>query len=236
VRQTKVLGMGIFSIAIAVLGAMVLVEADRTAETVVAVVMLVLSIPIGVFPVLTNRIVRRQRRSRVAALVEARRQAPPVSPIGDGQGKCRIMGRVHVLVCAHGDDGDVAVRLTRSVEHSSVANPGPGPGDHTDVTDLIEVRACGRFAVIDDSGVAVVDPDEFEVLSRVAIGPFEEVATSARQDDMVEAIGVGRRVSIDDVEDAAELLGDVGYRAGEPTVLFFDGQDEPVIIVARRRD
>ncbi len=232
VHQSKLLASNVGGIAAIAFGVVYWTDASGVLEFGVATMSVVLGLLTLVLPVVVNRRVRHRYRRHLAALAETQQQAQPVSAIRAGAGKCCIAGRVVVLAHAHGDDCDVAVRLSRTITHGRERN-SVFQGGNTAFADLMEVRACGRFAVTDDSGVAVVDPEQFEVLTRTPTEPFEEVAASVRQDELVEVIGLGRRARVEDVD---ELLGEAGYRDGEPTVLLFDGQDDPVIIVARRRD
>jgi len=229
--------MAAFGILIACIGA--LVVAGSAAESIV--IGLFLGCPIALFGLLcvvlaliANRRPRRRHRKRVTALVEALGQAPPLSPIGDAEGRCRVKGRVHVLAFAAGADPNVAAKAVREVTSAKDGDLATAERN-VEVTNLDEMRTCGRFAIVDDSGVAIVDPDDFEVISRESTGPFAPVVITAEKDEQVEVIGTGRRVPAIQLGAAADLFGQAGYREAARKVLLFEGADDPVLIVGSRR-
>ncbi len=236
-RQVQTSAMGSFGFVVICLGALVTALTFSKSSVIglsLGGPIVLVGLLFVVLALTANRRARRQHRKRLAALAETLVRAPPLSPIADAEGRCLVRGRVRVLAFPSGADHNLAAKAIREV--------GTGKDDRlamtnssADVTDINEVRSCGRFAVIDDSGVAVIDPDDFEVVSRETVDPFLPVVVTAEQDDLVEIVGTGRRVPATTADGVAELLGQAGYREAGRKVLLFEGADEPVLIVGTRR-
>lgn len=172
------------------------------------------------------------RRGALAAVARAR-----VGAIASQDaGVCRIRGRVRVLTAARDEDPSVgAVHRRVRTKHSyrvEVTETTPRGRSRTYMRNVVETAVtdteeCGRFAVIDDTGVAIVDDDAFRVWSlsrRLPSG--RDGAFMAREGDVVEVIGPARREVVAEVFDLLPpAAGD--YRASAPSpALVFNGTHE----------
>ncbi len=152
-------------------------------------------------------------------------------------GLCRVRGLAHVLRPASGPRGAHVGAFAAQRVSEMDAGLAPVSYRYGGESRLVIVRVeltmrCGRFAVVDDSGVAIVDDDCFFV--DYADGqPLEErgagvaVVTDGAP---VELLGPARWRPASDTKEIALHRG--GYRAA-PAALVFDGtpRDRVAILV-----
>lgn len=192
-----------------------------------------------------------RRRWLLQPGVKARlHKAGPVTPIKEASGSCHVRGVARLLTpLEHPLLGKVgAYRLQHdnnvTSHHDAVVmvddSAGPvlfGTYDQhlgvqsvsTFASQIEETSACGRFAVVDETGIAIVDDDAFDV-GRVGT-PFDSSGVNrfvaVRDGEPVEIIGPARRGH---ASDAVPLQHDAGYRdTGE--VLLFDGTAEDRVLI-----
>lgn len=135
--------------------------------------------------------------------------------IVDAEGdRVRVRGRVRTIRPVPTPRGDlVAAFRARRVE------PGGEPRRRLEV---VETAACGRFAVDDGSGVAIVDDDAF-ALEPLDVAAAAEIV-ALRDGDLVEVVGPATRTPA-----PADAPGGPG---SDQTALVFDGRpDAPVLLV-----
>lgn len=162
------------------------------------------------------RLASKLRRGPLAgAATRVDRDAPGVTPIREApESLVRVRGRVRVL--------------------SAVARPDPKPRDTrrcgayawNGLGRFADPSAlgghCGRLAVVDTTGVAIIDDDCFVIEDHRV--PFSSAAI--RDGDLVEVVGVGRRMPAEDLTPIAVL----GYRQAR-TALVFDGTPRRPIVL-----
>lgn len=148
-------------------------------------------------------VARRDADARRIRALSTLGRAGDVVPIGAAAREIvRIRGRVHVI------------RASSTVAEAGADFPSPAELD------------CGRFAIVDPTGVAVVDDDCFEIWSRTDGRP-DHLGGRVLHGMMVEVVGKAR------VEDAPDTgsIGESGYRES-PKALVFDGRpDAPVVVL-----
>lgn len=159
----------------------------------------------------------RSRRAR------ATRDASPLRSIAaHDDGVCRVRGRARVLRPAVGET-EVAAYYRRYLE------PLQGGANARLVLDAMR---CGRFAVVDDTGVAVVDDDALLIWSLVVRLPSdEEGEITFRDGQTVEVIGPARW---EEPEDTRELRAAVvGYRGEHRAgaLVFHGSPDAPLLVL-----
>lgn len=164
---------------------------------------------------------RYRRRAKEAV---QRAALEPIARAADGI--CRIRGRVRVLRSAPGEDARVGAAFRRVRSTHSYVEVRENRSVTIRVTSMTDTAECGRFAVIDESGVAIVDDDAFMVWTLARRVPSERDAALLVEDgDVVEVVGPARRGHD---EDAAGLHAPSGaYRDGPPAhALIFDGRPD----------
>ncbi|MBX3274222.1 MAG: hypothetical protein KF729_28405 [Sandaracinaceae bacterium] len=177
---------------------------------------------------------RAARRGARAALAAVR--ATPIAEARDG--RARVSGRVSVLSPATDEAADVAAALRRQRSTHTWTEEVSTRGGIRQVTrsetTITETAECGRFAVIDETGVAIVDDDAFRLWSRSGRGlpAARDGVLAARDGARVEIVGPARLGDAPEVTELSGALGP-GYRAGPATrALLFDGTpDDPVWIL-----
>jgi hypothetical protein len=157
------------------------------------------------FGLLRPRLVGRARVARRRARALGRLGAlPRATPIAAGvDGTVRVRGRV---------------KLLRAVR-------GPVDGAPLAAVETHDEREGGRFAVVDETSVAVVDDDCFELWSTDLARAGGRLADGAA----VEVLGRARWAPATDV---AGLAADVHYRSGANALVFDGTPDEPIVILA----
>ena len=185
---------------------------------------------------------QQRREARIKAVLE---HAGSVQPIATAQGLCRIRGTVHVIrptsLQASLSAGAV-LRCRRRyintryerVSRDDEIHPARTIVDYYDVSYLEQEEECGRFAVIDDTGLAIVDDDAFDIVGRGGKAPSGEALLAALAGTVVEVAGPTKRV---DAPDVAHLARAEGYRGANRQPLMFDGNAENrVVILAPTHD
>lgn len=164
--------------------------------------------------VLVNR--RRARR--------ALRDSGSVGPIADApDGLVRVRGTVRLLRTVTAPSGE-AVAAYRWDVPDTLACGCRERCEHVLDYRRIESRA-GRFAVVDSTGVAVVD-DDFFVVCRSEPGRDPGDGLLLQDGDQVEVVGPAHR---GDAPDVAPLMM-AGYRDRASRALVFDGRAESPVI------
>jgi hypothetical protein len=174
---------------------------------------------------LRNRAVRR----RVARARRAAASPTPVAKMSDE--RVQVRGRVHVLRGARlSGEPCAAYCASRPVRTRCTCTPLC-----TSTYDALEVRwECGRFAVVDDSGVAVVDGATLTTGGRPAIDihprddrpALEDEPLVLRHGDEVCVFGRAREMEASD----ASALSPSTYR-DRRRPLVFQPDGEPVLIL-----
>jgi len=139
------------------------------------------------------------------AAARERIAAVPSAPIAAAAGgRARIRGRVKIL------------------------RPCEGPTFSAAFQKEVGEQDCGRFAVVDGSGVAIVDDDVFEIWTKRTTEFAPDDAGGVVLDGAeVEVIG---RAAVAEAADVA-TLGEGRYRES-PQALVFDGHpDDPVVLI-----
>lgn len=145
---------------------------------------------------------RRERGGVLRAIVDA-----------DGGDLVRVRGRVRTIRPVPTPKGElVAAFRARRVE--TVGDRGR--------LEVVETTACGRLAVDDGSGVAIVDDDAF-TLEPLDVATAAEVV-ALRDGDLVEIVGPATRVPA-----PADIPG--GGPGPEQTALVFDGRPEALVLL-----
>lgn len=152
-------------------------------------------------------------------LARARRAASEAVPIaGAGEGFSHVRGRVHVLRAVNDPEGRPCAAYVRRARIRTGCT----------CTALCRVRydalrtewRCGRFAVVDDSGVAVVDGARVELWSREAGGPVARDGTlTLHHGDDVHLFGWAAKAEAQDASQFAPAT----YR-DRALPLAFDGR------------
>lgn len=155
-----------------------------------------------------GRIIRaRQSRSRARA-AERLAQVRETTSIGKSEGgPVRVRGKVKVL--------------------RAVAAPKTGEPVAAFETD--DEREGGRFAVIDDTGVAIVDDDCFELWGRdPASGAPKACGGRVADGATVEVVGTATRRPAADI---SGLVSDPHYREAAQALVFDGKPDAPVLVL-----
>ncbi|MCC7536414.1 MAG: hypothetical protein IT379_09380 [Deltaproteobacteria bacterium] len=166
------------------------------------------------------RVIRHRRAAR-----RALETAGPVTPARDASdGHAHVRGTVRVLRTVTAPSGE-AVAAYRWDVPSTLACGCSATCEH--VLDYRRVEArCGRLAVVDATGVAVLDDDCFLMCSADPTTDRGETLV-VRHGDTLEVVGPARR---GEAPDARSLAPGAGYRAASHDALLFDGStDTPVI-------
>jgi hypothetical protein len=97
---------------------------------------------------------------------------------------------------------------------------------------VTEFSECGRFAVVDDSGVALVDDDCFEIWSLDTEHPrlFEDEILGAFDGAVVEVFGPATWIN----NHQLGLLAPTNSYRSSPRILAFNGRPEAVVTVLVR--
>lgn len=186
---------------------------------------------------------RTQKKTREVSDADRTRQlrdalsAIELSPIGDAKaGRARIRGTVHVLRGVH--DGLAAVFQRVRETHKwmvEVVHDDQLVSEEMRETTITDTSECGRFAVVDDTGVAIVDDDAFVIWSlKQKLAAYEGGALALRDGAEVEIIGPATKGV---APEAASLVRESSssYRSGRSdSALLFDGTpDDRVWIVVQ---
>ena len=156
-----------------------------------------------------SRVLRaNQARRRVRAVADLRR-IQTVTPIGKAEdGLVRIRGKVKVL------------RPVRA----------PKTGEPVAAYETEDEREGGRFAIVDETGVAVVDDDCFELWSWDGSAPGKS-GGQIIDGSAIEAVGPAARRPAPDI---AGLSADPHYREAAQALVFDGRLDTPVLLFPPR--
>lgn len=192
----------------------------------------------GLLPPLNKLFIWLADRNRQSRAEERQREAGPVQSIGAASGRCHVRGRVHVLQPVELEPelraGALLSRRRRG-DSAKVEVVRDGRPVMTTVsrTYIEERTACGRFAVIDDTGVAIVDDDAFEVWSLgPPLGSTGDGMLAACDGDEVEILGPAEPGLAPEVRDIpAKIVKEAGYRDAAPRALLFDGKARDRVLI-----
>ena len=190
------------------------VEPGRHATTVLLVGLGILTLgAVSLFLGVTQpgRVLRTgQSRRRARAVRELAKITGP-SPIAKVEdGRVRVRGKVRVLRPVH----------------------APKSGEPVAAYETEDEREGGRFAIVDETGVAIVDDDCFELWSWD--GRADRVGRcggQVRDGDLVEAIGPAVRRPVPDI---AGLVADPSYREASQALVFDGTTEAPVLLLPPR--
>lgn len=190
-----------------------MVEPGRNALTVLVVGLAVMAAgAVSLFWGVTQprRVLRAgQARRRVRAGAELRRTTA-ATPIGKAEdGRVRIRGKVKVLRPVH----------------------APKTGEPVAAYETDDEREGGRFAIVDETGVAVVDDDCFELWSPAPSGGPGACGGQIADGSMIEAVGSAARRPAPDI---AGLSADPHYREAAQALVFEGKPDAPVLLLPVR--
>ena len=155
-----------------------------------------------------GRVIRaRHSRSRARA-AERLAQVRDTTGIGKTEGGLvRVRGKVKVLRPVH----------------------APKTGEPVAAFETEDEREGGRFAVVDDTGVAIVDDDCFELWTRdPASGAPKACGGRVPDGAMVEVVGTGARRPAPDI---TGLVSDPHYREAAQALVFDGKPDAPVLVL-----
>ena len=162
---------------------------------------------------------------RTRAVRRFRREVPLV-PIAEARGLCRVAGRVRVLSPVPGYPKHAAF-CARSVSTTTELRGRHGRERTVTVTNVTDVTHVGRFAVVDDSGVAVVEDagavvwqGDTEILRRGTPGSID-----VKEETRVEVVGTADPGPL-----PQELSGYGAYR-GQGTAVFMRSQGSEKVFV-----
>jgi hypothetical protein len=194
--------------------------------------MLLFALVIGVGKWRRSHFRELRRRDRRVRRWQA--DAGPVRAIADAQpGLCRLRGVARILRGAehYPELGAYLAWSVGAMESRTVDAEGR---EMRTMTGTFSERAgCGRFAITDGSGVAIVDATtDFEIW-RMAGGFLEQRFSGAlevRDGSEVEIVAVGRRAP---AADDARELANAGYRERGQNLLLESTPDRPVLILVR---
>ncbi|HJL16482.1 MAG TPA: hypothetical protein RMH99_12545 [Sandaracinaceae bacterium LLY-WYZ-13_1] len=159
------------------------------------------------------------------------RAVGPPRPIGRSRsGRCRVRGRVKVLEPVDLDGASCAAWWSRRVEVERRFDGLSRSGRPVHIFE--ERQACGRLAVVDETGLAIVDGARAGLWCEstfAVFGPRGGVLR-VRDGDLVEVVGHARRAFVPDVG----RLAPSGYRSAGSRLLF----DRAPLVLLRepRRD
>lgn len=172
----------------------------------------------------------RENEARLAA-------AGPVVPIAQASATAHIRGTVKVLTALRHErvrpEENLAAVLFRErgervVQHGTKSRPFA-----ESIGSVCDSLASGRFAVVDDSGIAIVDEDCFDVWPPGGLNRTRNYRIDVRDGDVVEIVGSAQWEA---APEAIDLAHAGRYRDRADQALVFDGtREEPVIIVAKER-
>ena len=157
-----------------------------------------------------NRVLRSgQARRRARATADLRRTTE-VTPIGKAaDGVVRVRGKVKVLRPVH----------------------APKSGEPVAAYETDEDREGGRFAIVDETGVAVIDDDCFELWSYDQAGNPGACGGQVTDGVTLEAVGTAARRPAPDI---AGLAADPHYRESAQALVFEGKPDAPVRLLPVR--
>lgn len=167
------------------------------------------------------------RRSRIRSISTA-----------DPTGAVAIRGRVVTIVSAEGaEDEFVAARIvrhreTRAPSRNRIMLSSGLVGDANGVTHVtvFDASVAGRFAVVDDTGIAIVDDDALVILDRRRDARRRPI-DALRDGDIVEVFGHATRES---ALDATVVCG-IDRSFSENALVFFGDPANKVWVVLRGR-
>ncbi|MBW2527058.1 MAG: hypothetical protein JRI23_22950 [Deltaproteobacteria bacterium] len=193
---------------------------------------------LGMLPPVNRLRIWTAHRGRRRRIERRKRAAGPIQPIGSATGQCHVRGRAHVLRPADREPPVAAGALLTRQRRGDSANveviKDGRPVMTTVSRHYMEERsACGRFAVIDDTGVAIVDDAAFEIWSLgISFAATDDVTVAVRDGDTVEVIGPAERGPAPDVRDIpGHVPVDEGYRDRAPRALLFDGSAQNRVLI-----
>ncbi len=150
----------------------------------------------------------------------------PLVPIGEARGRCRVAGRVHVLSPVPGYPKHAAF-CARSVSTTAEVRRVRGREKTATVTNVTDLTKVGRFAIVDGTGVAIVDDPnalvwqgDVEILRRNTPGSID-----VKEDTRVEVVGTAEPGPL-----PQELSGYGAYR-GQGTAAFLRSQGAEKVFV-----
>jgi hypothetical protein len=155
-------------------------------------------------PRLVHRADVGRRRGRVVEKIGRTKQSAPIARCEGGA--VRVRGRVKVL---------------RAVV-------APESGAPAAAFETEDEREGGRYAIVDESGVAVVDDDCFELWTRDPGGGPGASGGVLSDGAVVEILGTARRAPAPDV---VGLSIDPHYRAVASALVFEGTPDDPVVLL-----
>jgi hypothetical protein len=152
-------------------------------------------------------------------------KAGPVTPIVDVDGVAHVRGKVIALSTIDGPHGPVVALRTREVYDDIQLVMGRRGLEPSTKRHMIEHAECGRFAVDDGTGVAIVDDDAFILWSEVGMRLHDESAITVSEGEEVEVAGVARREDVPNLPPAA-----ANFRERRQTLVLDGTAKQPVII------
>jgi hypothetical protein len=168
---------------------------------------------------------RRHDRELAARMRRAFERAGPESTIAEADDRPRIRGRVTILQPVAGPDGDAAAFRARDVHdvEETVRRSGGRPNAVTK-RYVTERYRCGRFAVDDGTGWAIVDDEAFELWRDGGMAFGADDALVVSEGDEVEVTGPAHRKQI------AEYGETAGYRGKEQALVFDGSMADPIFV------
>lgn len=204
-------------------GIALVTDRQRDKLAVIAVVFAIAVLLNAAWHLVPGALGLRRYRARAAATQRMIDAAGVVTPIASAEGVARIRGRVRVMDGVDspaGEDGEMGALLIRERKDVEI-------GGRT-IAVAADASRCGRFVVTDETGVAVVDDDAFELWAKGGVPVGKSLLLAVRAGDEVEVAGPTRRGS---APDALEGAKQAAYRQGADEVLLFDGNGEQRVIV-----
>lgn len=155
-----------------------------------------------------GRVLRARQAGRRALAIQRLAGAPEVGAIGKTEsGTVRVRGKVKILRAVH----------------------APRTGEPVAAFETDDEREGGRFAIVDDTGVAIVDDDCFELWARdPATGTLKVGGGRVADGAAIEVLGTAARGPAIDV---AGLASDPHYREAAQALLFDGKPGAPVLLL-----
>jgi hypothetical protein len=182
---------------------------------------------------LSRRVLRRNRFLELMRRVETIRAAPP-HPIGRTTGEiAHVRGRLKVTRAVResprGPVGAYLVITRHVISHRETFKDQDGNERsvvHSQRVQAVDA-ACGRFAVIDDTGVAVVDDDAFDLWGAAFVRDGDREVLEITNGMLVDVHGPARFSD----EPEAELADQPGAYRTRPRVLLFDARQDSRLLI-----
>jgi len=167
-----------------------------------------------------NRALRQARKSGVSDIAAWLR--------ADELDTACVRGRVRVLEAVSVQEDSCAAWAQRDVLERNMVTWTSGGSVPSKEQRLLETRAAGRFLVVDDSGVALLDDDAFVLAPLPVAKPGEMARVTVHDGDEVLVYGRARR---DEADESSRAYASASAYRESGQVLRFEGTERHPLVI-----